>query len=163
MQDVLLSENDQKERLSLAYIAALAAFARYTISVQEPDRSSIDVTVHSRTSTYASVAFQLKATSVPEWADGELFFQLKAKNFNELECVRQTPALLAVMVLPSDRAEWLTVDETQIVLRRCVWWVSLRGLGQTTQGSRQVRMPKANLLTVDTLRELVKKSEEGTL
>ncbi len=163
MPDALLSENDQKERLSLAYIAALAANGGYTISLRDLDRDSIDLTVHSRTSRYAAVAFQLKATSSPDWAEDELHFQLGAKNFNELECLRQTPAVLAVMVLPTETDRRLEIDDQQLILRQCVWWVSLRGLGQITQGSRQVCLPKSNLLTVDTLRSLIKRSEEGTL
>lgn len=163
MTDALLTMNDKKEQLSLAYVAALAAGGGYTVSTRNSDRDSIDVTVHSRTRSYAAVSFQLKATSVPDWVDDELRFQLSSKNFNELESFRQTPALLAVMVLPFEPTEWLSVDDKQLVLRRCVWWVSLRGNGQTSQGSRQVRLPRANLLTVDTLRDLITMSEEGTL
>jgi hypothetical protein len=161
--NALLSSSDQKERLSLAYVSALAAGAGFTYSLRDLDRDSIDITVHSRTSSFAAVAFQLKATSSPNWSADGLRFQLGAKNFNELQTTRQTPALLAVMVLPSDDQKWLTVTEKQLVLRRCVWWISLRGAGPTNQGSMQVVLPKANLLTVEALRELIAKSEAGTL
>lgn len=163
MTDALLTTNDQKERLSLAYVAALAAGGGFTLSVRELDRDSIDLTVHSRTSSFAAVGFQLKATSSPDWSDEVLRFQLGAKNFNDLEASRQTPALLAVMVLPPEPSEWMTVGDSQLTMRRGVWWVSLRGFGPTSQGSRQVSLPKANLLTVESLRELIGKSEAGTL
>jgi len=159
----LLAENDRKEQLSQAYIAALAAGCGFTISVPNLDRDSIDIQVSSGSSRRASVAFQLKATSNPTWADSHLKFPLKAKNYNDLVLVRQVPLLLAVMVLPKDETEWIFIDAEQLVLRECMWWFSLIGEPRTDQRSKQAEVPKANVLTMDVLEGLIKRSEDNTL
>jgi hypothetical protein len=164
MRGALLSDNDRKEQLSLAYMHALAAFCGYSWSTPSLDRDSVDIEVRSRTSRFAGVAFQLKATSSPDWSAEGLKFQLKAKNHNELvPAAVQTPRLLAVMVLPEDEDDWLRVDNRELVMRRCVWWLSLRGRTPTEQGSVQVTIPKANSLQPDALRDLIRRSQEGDL
>lgn len=159
----LLTENDRKEQLSQAYIAALSARCGFTISIPNLDRDSVDIQVSSGTSRRASIQLQLKATSSPEWDRDELKFQLKAKNYNDLVIKRQVPLLLAVMVLPENPADWLCVEPEQLVMKQCVWWLSLIGLSPTDQGSLQVRLPRANLLTMDALTTLITRSEENLL
>jgi hypothetical protein len=161
--DKLLTDNDRKEQLSMAYLAALCAHCGYTWSSPKLDRNSVDLTVHSRTSRFASLSFQLKATAKPKWSTEGLNFQLTAKNFNELVVQTQSPRLLAVMVLPDDDTQWLQADDVQLVMRRCVWWQTLRGRTPTEQGTVQVTLPSANLLTLDALRSLIRRSEENTL
>lgn len=159
----LLSENDRKEQLSQAYVAAISARCGFTISIPSLDRDSIDLQVSSGTSRRASVQFQLKATSSPTWDDNELKFQLIAKNYNDLVARRQVPLLLAVMVLPDDPTDWLLIEPDHLILKRSVWWHSLIGLPAIEQGSKQVRIPRANLLTTETLTDLISKSEENLL
>lgn len=163
MPPSLLTLNDRKEQLSLAYVASIAAAGGFTFSIPNLDRDSIDILVSSGTSRRASVQFQLKATSVPDWDGDDLKFQLKSKNYNDLVVRRQVPLLLAVMVLPDDPTEWLTATTEQLVMKRCLWWHSLIGRAPTDQGSFQVRLPRANLLTTAALTTLISRSEEDTL
>lgn len=163
MSAPLLSTSDRKEQLSWLYIAAVASECGFTVSVPNLDRDSQDIQIQSGTSRRASVAFQLKATSSPDWDSNDLRFQLKAKNFNDLALRRQVPLLLAVMVLPSNPTEWLSVTPDEMTMRKCVWWHSIIGESPTEQGSRQVRLPRANLLTTNALKDLIKKSEDNTL
>lgn len=159
----LLTDNDRKEQLSRAYVAAIAAHSGFTVSIPVPDRDSIDIQVSSGTSRRASVQFQLKATSSPDWIGNDLRFQLKQKNFNELALERQVPLLLAVMVLPSAEADWLSVSPDKLVLKRCVWWHSLIREPQTNQGSKQVVISGASVLDQSALIDLIDRSEKGTL
>jgi len=161
--DKLLSDNDRKEQLSVAYLTALSAYCGYTWLIPNLDRDSVDLMICSRTSRRSSVSFQLKATSSPTWGKEGLNFQLKAKNYNDLVGLTSSPRLLAVMVLPSDDEEWLQADESQLIMRKCVWWQTLRGRSPTEQGSVQVTLPKENLLAPDALRKLIRRSEENTL
>ena len=159
----LLTENDRKEQLSQAYIAAISARCGFTISIPNLDRDSVDIQVSSGTSRRASVQWQLKATSSPNWDADNLKFQLKAKNYNDLVIRRQVPLLLAIMVLPDDPADWMIVDSDRLVMKRCVWWQSLIGLPATELASLQVSLPRANLLTMEALTTLISRSEENTL
>ena len=45
--NTLLSTSDQEEAMSWAYIRAVAGFAGYTISVEDFDRSGIDLRIHA--------------------------------------------------------------------------------------------------------------------
>lgn len=159
----LLSENDKKEQLSRVYVAAIASAAGFVVSTPELDRDSVDVVVSSGGKRRASVGFQLKATSAADWDGAELKFQLKSKNFNDLVVLRQVPLLLLVMELPSDPHDWLDVSEDQLVLKRCAWWLSIVGQNETEQGSKQVRIPRANQLTVSAMKKLISQSESNDL
>ncbi|WP_322894048.1 MULTISPECIES: DUF4365 domain-containing protein [unclassified Yoonia] len=159
----LLSENDRKEQLSQAYVAALAAGCGYTVSIPNLDRDSVDIQVSSGSSRRASVQFQLKATVSPDWSDDGLKFQLKQKNYNDLVCVRQVPLLLAVMVLPAQEQDWLTVSLNEMILKQCVWWHCMIGNATTDQGSKQVLISTTNILDQKSLCDLIRRSEEGTL
>lgn len=163
MPQPLLSISDRKEQLSQAYVAALSASCGYTISIPNLDRDSVDIQVSSRSSRRASVQFQLKATSSPEWMGNDLKFQLKQKNYNDLVVERQVPLLLAVIVLPPQEIDWLNVSENELVLKRCVWWHSLIGEAVTVQGSKQVVISGAKVLDQSALTDLIKRSEDGTL
>ena len=159
----LLGDNDRKEQLSLAYLHALAAVGGYTVSIPNLDRDSNDICISSGSSRRSSVQFQLKATSSPNWSADALRFQLKAKNYNDLARRRQVPLLLAVMVLPERPTEWLTLTPDEMVLKKCVYWMSLIGEKETDQGSKLVQIPKINLLTLDCLSDLIQKSEDNLL
>lgn len=159
----LLTDNARKEQLSLSYLHALAAVGGYTVSSPNIDTDSIDICISSGGSRRSSVQFQLKATSSPDWSADSLRFQLKAKNYNDLARRRQVPLLLAVMVLPELPADWLALGSDEMVLRKCVYWMSLIGEPETDQGSKVVIIPKVNLLTVDSLRDLIQKSEDNLL
>jgi len=159
----LLTDNDRKERLSHAYIAAMAAHCGFTVLTHDLDRDTIDIQVSSGTSRRASVQFQLKATSSPNWDGDELKFQLKRKNYNDMVLQRQVPLLLAVMVLPEDPSDWLVVDDYQLAMKRCVWWASFIGKPPTEQGSVQVRLKRNDALTPDALKSLILLSEGGQL
>jgi hypothetical protein len=163
MPSPLLTDNDRKEQLSLAYLHALAAVGGYTVSIPNLDRDSSDICISSGSSRRSSVEFQLKATSSPDCSADGLRFQLKAKNYNDLARRRQVPLLLAVMVLPELSADWLTLNPDKMVLRKCVYWMSLIGEPETDQGSKVVIVPIVNLLTVDSLRDLIQKSEDNLL
>ncbi|RBI74013.1 DUF4365 domain-containing protein [Roseovarius sp. TE539] len=159
----LLSENDKKEQLSFVYASAVATACGYTFSTQNLDRDSTDITISSRSSRRASIAFQLKCTSSPDWDEDVLKYQLKAKNYNDLVAPRQTPLLLLVMELPPEPEDWLSISREQLVLKRCAWWVSIIGQPETDKGSKQVRIPRSNLFGIDAMQELIKKSETNAL
>ena len=159
----LLSENDKKEQLSLVYACAVATACGYTFSTQNLDRDSIDLTVSSRSSRRASVSFQLKCTSSPDWDGDALKYQLKAKNYNDLVAQRQVPLLLLVMELPPNPEDWLSISQEQLVLKRCAWWFSIIGQPETDKGSKQVLIPRSNLFGIEAMRELITKSEIDAL
>ena len=162
----LLTGPDQKEGLSLVYAKALAVRAGYLVSVPQPDRDSVDLRIQAGGTYRPALDLQLKATSsIGAVRDGVLPFRLSIKNYNDLRIETQTPRLLVVLELPADESRWMTVTGKKLVLRRRAYWLNLqRGHREITgQETVTVGIPEQNVLSVDTLRELMKRSRTGEL
>ena len=159
--DDLLTDNDKKEKLSIAYVLAVAAAAGYSTSSPDADRDSIDIEISAGGSMRAKIALQLKATSTPKWKNDSLSFSLKRKNYDDLTADRHVPLILVVMTLPSQQSSWLQTSLEVLELRHCAWWLSLKGFPSITQDSKVVSVPKAQPFDVDALKGLISRSREG--
>lgn len=168
----MLSQDDIREQLSIAYLHAVAAHAGYAWEPTRVDRDGIDGRVCARgivdplaTISSPSVAFQLKATTTISESGDPIRFPLKQKNYDDLRGRYAEPRYLAVLLLPAAFADWLHLDASQLVLRRCMYWRSLAGspeTGNTT--STTVEIPRANLLDVSALQRLMAAAaQEGSL
>ena len=166
MTDTLLTVPDQKERLSLVYVKALAARAGFVTSAPEPDRDSVDLRVQAGGPGRPALDLQLKATAVlDEPQAGFVPFRLTVKNYSDLRVETQTPRLLVVFELPRDESRWMTVTTEELVLRRRAYWLSLQQ-GHAEDAERQtvtVRIPERNVFDVDALRELMEQSRKGEI
>ncbi len=166
MTDNLLTGADQKENLSLVYAKALAARAGYLVSVPEPDRDSIDLRIQAGGAHRPALDLQLKATAnISDPRNGSLSFRLPIKNYDDLRIATQTPRLLVVLELPNDDLQWLTVTREELILRRCAYWLNFQRNHEevTGQDTVTVHSPEENILDVDGLRELMKRSREGAI
>jgi len=88
------------------------------------------------------IKIQLKASIKPPFDDGDSFsyFLSGTQQYDDLR--REThasPRILAVLFLPPKVEDWLTHSHEQLVLRKCAYWVSLRGSthGQPGRGHRK--------------------------
>lgn len=163
MPDNLLSENDQKEHLSLAFVAAIAAKAGYALGCYNIDRDSVDLEIKGGGGMRPAIAMQLKASSTLEFDGDTIPFNLRAKNYNDLRAPRQTPIILVVYQLPSDHDQWLECCPQQMILRRCARWMSLKGYPEITSQNRTVHIPRNQTLDVESMQALMQQSREGTL
>jgi hypothetical protein len=83
-------------------------------------------------------------------------FSLKQKNYEDLRGRFAEPRYLALLLLPSDMSEWLHLDSEALVLRRCMYWCSLRTAEETTNATATtVYVPKKQVLDVAALRGLM--------
>ena len=164
----MMDLNQQKEQFSIAYVRAVASVAGYNTYKPEVDDDSVDfgiaakgpfTTVHS-----PRLEMQLKCTSMNEIDDVNIRFPLKLKNYDDLrnELV-MIPRLLVVVVVPESVDDWIEHEEEGLTLRRCGYWLSLRGRSETTNETTvTVRLPRTNRLTVDALRDLMLKVGSGS-
>ena len=61
-----------------------------------------------------------------------------------------------VVCLPEDDAQWLEWAPEQLVIRRCAWWVSLRGAPESMNDSGQtILLPRKQHFYPETLREIM--------
>ena len=77
--------------------------------------------------------------------------------YNDLRCnAVSTPRILVVLFLPHDPKEWLSLDENALLLRKCAYWVSLRGAGLSSNTAAQtVYIPKSQRFDPDGLTALM--------
>ena len=164
MTQKMLTGADQKERLSLVYVKALAARAGFTISERDLDRDSIDVSIHGGEPQHPALDLQLKATAtLGAGRNGcRSFPSLSIKNYDDLRCPTQTPRLLVVLELPQEESRWMMVTPEELTLRRRAYWLSLQGEGKVpNKATVTVHIPVGNLLNVEALQTLMERSRKG--
>lgn len=165
MDDSLLSTSDMEEELSLAYVSAIAAMAGYTTAAPNKDRNGIDIEINAGGDMFPALNLQLKATiNLGNPICGTYRYALKVKNYQKLIAPAQTPRLLVVLALPQDQMQWLSVSAKELVLRRCAYWLNLRGDPETANKcSITVSIPEDHIFDVETLRELMDQSRRGRI
>lgn len=151
--DAVSSQEQRQERLSVAYVSAVAASAGYATSKPDPDMDGIDLRVSATGDMHPSIDVQLKATtSLNRRSDGSLSYALPVRNYELLREPVQTPRLLVLLDLHDDQTEWLTITHEQLALKRCAYWVDLTNHpGTTNTTSVTVDVPRSNLLNVEGL------------
>lgn len=61
-----------------------------------------------------------------------------------------------MVLVPPKVEDWLQQTETELCLKRCAYWVSLRGQPQSTnQTTVTVYLPRQNIFSVDALKTLM--------
>jgi hypothetical protein len=149
-----VTENDQKEEFSRAYIQAIAAVAGYTTSRPSIDDDSVDLTIASRggsgTIRSPKLDIQAKCTAKQKPSEPEFSFPLELKNYNDLRPANvMVPRILVVVLVPDDLNDWTNHCEDELTLRRCGYWYSLRGMGDTqNETSVTLKVPRTNSFSV---------------
>lgn len=165
MNDALLTDADQKERLSLAYVQAVAARAGYVTADYGLDRDGIDLRIQAGGAMRPALELQLKATvSLGQPRKGQFRFSLKRRNYDLLRKPTQTPRLLVVLDLPKEVEQWMTITQEMLVLRRRAYWLNLSGFEETANtDSIAVAIPMQNVFDVGSLCELMEQSRKGKI
>jgi hypothetical protein len=155
--NISTSHNDIKERLSVAYVTAVAARAGCQIAKVDIDKQSIDATVRPISGRKVSIDLQLKATSADCISGTEVVFDLPVKNYDDLRDLQSTaPHYLVVLVLDGNEDQWLASDESALLIRRCAYWVDLRGNPETENLSAiRVKIPTSQRFDVDALKAMI--------
>ncbi len=161
-----MTENEQKQQLSVAYVHAVAARAGYACQVTPVDDDSVDVMIAARGWIHQNavlrsprIEVQLKATATDVFKKDHLVFKLPVKNYEDLRQESALPRLLVVLVLPKNTGDWLDVNEQQMTLRRCAYWKSLNNLPPTkNKKSVSIQIPRSNLFSADQLQNLMRKA-----
>jgi hypothetical protein len=153
--------NQRKEQFSHAYVRAVASVAGFTLAKPEVDDDSIDLIIAQRggggTVRSPRVEVQLKCTERPLAQNGTLSYPLILKNYDDLRAENVlVPRILVVLCVPEDLADWVEHTERQMLIRRCAYWASLRGLAATTNtASVTVHIPLANTFNPTSLNEIM--------
>lgn len=154
----------QKEEYSYAYISAVASTAGYSFQIapRPLDLVGVDVTITRLVSPGSRrrtrLDLQLKCTSQDILDNDGIRFPLEIKNYNELRNTNPSddPLLLIIILVPEKVEDWLQQSETELCLKRCAYWVLLRGQPETNnQTTVTVYIPRTNIFSVDALQTLM--------
>lgn len=161
--------NDRKEALSRAYVSAVAASAGFAIYQPSVDNDSIDVGLAaSDAPPYVRrprLELQLKCTAAEPPAARTFTFAISSKNYNDLRLENLVvPRILVILLVPRDPSEWLVQTEQELSLRRCSYWVSLRGMADKPNStSVSVAIPRDQIFSPEGLRAIMKRIDGGGL
>lgn len=160
----------QKEEFSYAYISAVASVAGYSFQIASRplDLVGVDVTITGLVSPGSRrrtrLDLQLKCTSKDLLDNEGIRYPLEIKNYNELRNTNldDDPLLLVVVLVPEKVEDWLQQTETELCLKHCAYWVSLRGQASSTnQSNVTVYLPRQNVFSVDALKTLMQRIAAG--
>jgi len=159
-----MTEEQQKEQLSVAYVRAVAAVARVNTYKPEVDDDSVDIGFCARLvrdrAQRPRLEAQLKCTSSIAEDAANFRFALKVKNYDDLRIDDVVPRVLIVMVVPDAPADWLAQSAEEMVLRKSAYWVSLTGQPETDNTTTiTVAVPKNQRFDVAALRTLLEMEE----
>jgi Domain of unknown function (DUF4365) len=160
----LLTQQHRQEALSRAYIQAVASKLGMSCSIANFDYG-IDLTVNHITRIdeyYSESGFKLDIqakSSVNTTIDNDtVSYALNVRAYENLriDIDGMTPRILVLLLLPEQETEWLEQDEERLILRRCAYWICLKGYGPTTNSSTiTVTIPRANLFNAEGLHSLM--------
>src|SRR3954453_3990979 len=111
MKTIETASSDIKERLSLAYLTAVAARAGCQIGEPKVDRNGIDATVKPISGAPVALDVQMKsvARDIRIEEGRTISFQLDTSTYNKLRRTdTQYPQILVVFEMPQSEDRWLT-------------------------------------------------------
>lgn len=104
------------------------------------------------------IYFQLKSTTTWKMSGDEILWSMAAKDYIKLVAAGTpiVPAVLILLCLPPDEADWAAFDEESLLLRRCCYYTTVEGdLPEQVDTTRQIRIPRSNVLNVASLRNML--------
>jgi hypothetical protein len=165
----LMHPDMQKEQFSRAYVQAVAACAGFAWSVPSVDDDSVDMVLHKSggggTVRSPKMELQIKCAAAESPVSDTFSFSIKRKNYDDLrDPTVMVPRILVVVLVPENIADWLRHTEAELALRRCGYWVSLRGQPASANATGQtVQIPRRQRFTVESLREIMERNGTGGL
>ncbi|MEM6404911.1 MAG: DUF4365 domain-containing protein [Cyanobacteria bacterium P01_D01_bin.116] len=159
--------NIQKEEFSYAYIYAVVSAAGYSFQIANRplDIGGIDIIISGEEKEYSlyppRLEVQVKSTSTAVIDNEFIRYPLKLKNYNELRKSKTlVPKILVIILLPDNPQEWVNQSEEELCLRRCGYWLSLKGQPETQNvESVTVYLPRQQLFTADAVKNIMEQIE----
>ncbi|MFF2931805.1 DUF4365 domain-containing protein [Streptomyces mirabilis] len=156
-------DNGHRGAYGEEFIRMLATAANLDVTRKERDRVGVDWQLgyagRRGTRRFPAIEAQVKCTSSPDIHGEHIHYPLKAKNYNLLAGPNyDLPRFLFLVLAPTDAFTWAHATQDRLLLRRAAYWMCLHDQDPLENaprtGTRTVHVPRANLLTVDSLHDL---------
>jgi len=153
-----------KEDLSICYLKTISAINGIALDLISHDEDSIDAIIKKLVSVNehkfnSQISVQLKCTSSPsQYSIDENFvtYVLKVKNYNDLCAPATMPSILAVLILPNDKNEWINWQREELITRGQMYWTCLQNKEPSTNNtSVTIKIPVTNVLNIETVENLI--------
>ena len=169
--NIEISSKNQ-EKISICYFSAIAAKANTIFNIDSSDEDGIDATIRKELTTkdgegYVSqLNFQLKSvysrTSFGYYENGDIFYDLKVKNYNNLVTAAAVGRYLILLILPCEKENWVIESHDKITIRESIYYLSLKGNSPSSnEGTVRVRIPKENVFNHISLMNMLQKEADG--
>ena len=170
-----LSSQNIESELSYAYLHAVAAHAG--IACSSATRHEDNVGIDARLLAVGpfdgggylnevDVKVQLKATiSTPVTVNGCFSYALKGiSQYDDLRAeTSQTARILVLLYLPPNPDDWLALTDDALIMRKCAYWVSLRGASASqNSSSQQIYIPTTQRFDAIGLKKIVRQLSHRT-
>lgn len=160
-----------KERLSIAYVSAVAAKAGVACRPTTAPEYGTDaylVRINHVNGKYVETGWilncQVKSTSNWEIQSTQIAYDMDVDDFNKLaEWDGATPCILILFCVPDGLDKWLTVDEDELIVKQCCYWTKISEPPTTNKSKKRVFVPRSQLLTPDTINDLLERVRQGQL
>jgi Domain of unknown function (DUF4365) len=165
----LITREHTQEALSLAFVYALAGRAGLNLAPRTLYDYGIDGTFHPVKNVNGKlvqsaypVDFQMKATTRWKHEGADVVYDLDADAHRILTDREpgQALAILILLCLPEDSAHWLVGCEEYLLLKNCCYWYRPPGPPTANASTVRVRVPRANVLTPDSLQGIIRLARE---
>ncbi|MFE3684154.1 MULTISPECIES: DUF4365 domain-containing protein [unclassified Streptomyces] len=156
-------DNGHRGAFGEEFIRMLATAANLDVTRKERDRVGVDWQLgyagRAGTRRFPAIEAQVKCTSSPDIHGEHIRYPLKVKNYNWLAGRGyDIPRFLFLVLAPTDPFAWAHVTQDRLLLSHAAYWMCLHELDRLSDPSststRTVHVPRANLLTVDSLHDL---------
>ncbi|MEN8134005.1 MAG: DUF4365 domain-containing protein [Thermodesulfobacteriota bacterium] len=161
-----------EESMSVSLVSAIVSRAGATYDIVNHDYG-VDLTVRrvdsidgKRMDMGGIFDCQLKATINLGVDENHVIYDLDADVYNKLLYRRNNstiPCFLVVMCLPKDIKEWICVSEESLTIKKCCYYFSVSGEPTKNTSTVRVKIPREQLLTPSTIKNLITKVSSGDL
>ncbi|MEU6771722.1 DUF4365 domain-containing protein [Streptomyces sp. NPDC046759] len=158
-------DNGHRGAFGEEFIRMLATAANLDVTRKERDRVGVDWQLgyagRRGTRRFPAIEAQVKCTSSPDVHGDHIRYPLKVKNYNLLAGPGfEMPRFLFLVLAPADPFTWSHATEDHLLLSHAAYWMCLHDQeplpmdNRSSTATRTVYVPRANLLTVDSLHDL---------
>ncbi len=165
----MLPRNLRQEALCRAYVRAVAARTGLICGATENDLGfdlflrGVEVHGHQVWDGGPQLDGQLKSTTRAAVREDAVAYDLEVRAYNILRQPNASrPRILVVLVLPEDENEWSSQTEDALILRRCAYWMSLRGAeAPASQTTVRIAIPRGNVFSIESIQTLMDRAQGG--
>jgi len=165
----MITTAHRMESLSRAYLQAIAAQAGLNYGLHAYDYG-VDITLREveqiggiYSDSGRAIDVQLKSTTTAIETDDEFKYDLDVRTYDHLrDEYTRANRILVLLLLPSTESEWIEQSHASLSLRRCAYWLNLRGSKAVESASTvRVHLPKSNILSAQALQQLIARPVGG--